>query len=64
MWLALLGAMGIVSIPLLVFRRKAARSRAEDESRRRADLIRERLAEEPEVQPRKVEIRRGRSAGG
>jgi hypothetical protein len=63
MWLVVLGAMGIASIPVSLFFRKAAKEKAEREARRRAELIRERLAEEPNVEPRKREIRLGRSAG-
>jgi hypothetical protein len=42
--------------------RRAARNR-EREARKRAALIRERLAEEPQVEPRKAEIRLGARGG-
>jgi hypothetical protein len=58
----LLAAAGIACIPLSVMFRRAARNR-EREARKRAALIRERLAEEPQVEPRKAEIRLGARGG-
>jgi hypothetical protein len=47
----------------LVFRR-VTRNKEESASRRRANLIRQRLADQPQVVRRKVEIRLSRGAGG
>jgi hypothetical protein len=58
--LTLAGLAGILSIWLLL---RASKSKAEREARRRAALIRQRLAEPPQVIHHKVEIRLKRSAG-
>jgi len=54
-----LAAASISSVPLLFVFRRAARSKAERESRRRAELIRQRLEEKPRVEYRELEIRLG-----
>ncbi len=54
-----LAAIGISSVPLLFVFRRAARSKAERESRRRAEMIRQRLEEKPRVEYRELEIRLG-----
>jgi len=59
----ILAGIGVAGIVLVQVSLRAAKSKEQRESRRRADLIRQRLAEEPPVVDRKVEIRLGRSAG-
>jgi hypothetical protein len=55
----LLAAVGISSVPVMLLFRRASRSRAERESRRRAEMIRQRLEETPRVEYRELEIRLG-----
>jgi len=54
-----LAAASISSVPLILLLRRAARSKAERESRRRAEMIRQRLEEKPRVEYRELEIRLG-----
>ena len=60
---AFLAFAGIVCVPLSIAFRRAAKHKAEREARKRADLIRQRLAEEPGPEHRPVEIRLGTHAG-
>jgi hypothetical protein len=57
MWAILLSIAGIAGIPVSVAYRRAAKERAQREARERADMIRQRLEEQPRMKPRKVEIR-------
>jgi hypothetical protein len=57
MWAILLSIAGIACIPVSVAYRRAAKERAQREARERADMIRQRLEEQPRMKPRKVEIR-------
>jgi hypothetical protein len=57
MWAILLAVAGIASIPLALAYRRAAKERAAREAQARADMIRQRLEEQPRMKPRKVEIR-------
>jgi len=57
MWVILLSIAGIAGIPLSLAYRRAARGRAQREARERADMIRQRLEEQPRMKPRKAEIR-------
>jgi hypothetical protein len=59
----LLAGAGLTGILLSVGFARAAKHKTQREARKRADLIRQRLAEEPQVERRTVEIRLGRSAG-
>ena len=59
----IVAGIGVAGIVLVRVSLRAAKSKEERESRRRAGLIRQRLAEQPQVVHRKVEIRLGRSAG-
>jgi len=54
-----LAAASICSVPLLFVFRRAARNKAERESRRRAEMIRQQLDEKPRVEYRELEIRLG-----
>jgi hypothetical protein len=64
MLLPILAGVGTAGIALSLVFLRAAKSKGEREARRRADLIRQRLQEQPQVVHRKVEIRLGRGAGG
>ena len=64
MLFSLVAGAGITGVLVWFGLARVAKSKTERESRRRADLIRQRLAEQqPRVTHHEVEIRLGRSAG-
>jgi len=64
MLLPILAGTGTAGIVLSLVFRRVTRNKEESASRRRANLIRQRLADQPQVVRRKVEIRLSRGAGG
>jgi hypothetical protein len=54
---------GIVSLLVLLVVLRTAKNKAQREARQRADMIRQRLEERPQVEYRKVEIRLGHHGG-
>lgn len=59
----ILAGAGLTGILLSMGLIRAAKRKAQRAAHQRAELIRQRLADEPRVEPRKVEIRLGRGAG-